>query len=220
MKRVLVLCQRKSGWVYAGEVANENLYKKIENTVVPQINDLVRSLVGDAFTIEYLSSFLDNDGNSKELLTGAIDIEGFLAKDNSLILNDYAHEKIPVSDFIAQNEGVYDVIVLNTCPYINMDYSLIAQLLAPDGVMVYTVYGASGRKGNIRRLQAIPAKFFTLLESQGDDVLLFTKNNTPASAFRRGGTRAAKKTRTAKKQTKRYTKRGTKRRQKRHILKY
>ena len=66
MKRVLVLCQRKSGWVYAGEVANENLYKRIENTVVPQINDLVRSLVGDAFIIEYLSSFSDNDGNSKK----------------------------------------------------------------------------------------------------------------------------------------------------------
>ena len=169
MKKVLVLCQRKSGWLYAGKIDNEDIYKKVENIITPKINQLVRSLVGDDYAINYLSSVEDKNS---DLATGKVGIEGILKNDTFLTFNN---ETIPVSDFIHQHEGSYDLILLNTCPFILMDYNLISQLLAADGLMVFTVYTASGKKGNARRMIDIPSKYFTLADTHGDDVLIYTK---------------------------------------------
>jgi len=173
MKKVLVLCQRKSGWLYAGQIDGEDIYKKIENTVAPKINELIHSLVDDVYEIEYLSSFSD------EHSTGKVDIEGFLTnnKDDYLTLKE--HEKILTRDFIKQNEGNYDIILLNTCPWQQMDFNLISQLLVADGLMVFTAYGASGRKVNVKRMMDIPTKFFTLADTREDEVLIYKKKLSP-----------------------------------------
>ena len=169
--KVLVLCQRKSGWAYAGQMDGEDVYKKIEKTVAPKIDKLVRSLVGDAYEIEYLSSF------TTEHSTGKLDIEGFLKNDTVLTLK--GNKKMAVRDFVEQNAETYDIILLNTCPLQQMDFQLISQLLKADGRMVFTAYSGSGNKVNIRRMIDIPSKFFTLAETQGDEVLIYTKKQTP-----------------------------------------
>lgn len=51
-KKVLVLCQRKRGNLYSGN----GKYIKVEEVVVPKINNLVNSLLGPDYTIEYLSN--------------------------------------------------------------------------------------------------------------------------------------------------------------------
>ena len=209
MKKVLVLCQRKSGWLYAGQIEDEDVYKKIENTVAPKIDELVRSLVGDAYSIEYLSSFTD------EHSTGKLDIEGFLKNDTVLTLK--GNKKMAVRDFVEQNAETYDVILLNTCPFNSMDYKLISQLLAGDGLMIFTAYGGSERKGNVKRMADVPIKFFTLAETLGDEVLIYTKKKmspiktsslkkspsavTPPISYKKGGKRRTKKKRTKKKRT-------------------
>jgi len=209
MKKVLVLCQRKSGWLYAGQIEDEDVYKKIENTVAPKINKLVRSFVGDAYSIEYLSSFTD------EHSTGKLDIEGFLKNDTYLTLN--GNINMAVRDFVEQNEGTYDLIILNTCPFNSMDYKLISQLLAGDGLMIFTAYGGSDRKGNVKRMADVPIKFFTLAETHGDEVLIYTKKKmspiktsslnkspstvTPPISYKKGGKRHTQKRRTQKKRT-------------------
>ena len=169
--KVLVLCQRKSGWAYAGQMDGEDVYKKIEKTVAPKIDKLVRSLIGDEYDIEYLSSFTD------EHSTGKLDIEGFLKNDTVLTLK--GNEKIAVRDFVKQNAETYDIILLNTCPWQQMDFQLISQLLKANGRMVFTAYSGSGRKVNVKRMMDIPTKFFTLADTQGDEVLIYTKKQTP-----------------------------------------
>jgi hypothetical protein len=210
--KVLVLCQRKSGWAYAGQMDGEDVYKKIEKTVAPKIDKVVRSLVGDAYEIEYLSSF------TTEHSTGKLDIEGFLKNDTVLTLK--GNKKMAVRDFVEQNAETYDIILLNTCPLQQMDFQLISQLLKADGRMVFTAYSGSGNKVNIRRMMDIPTKFFTLADTHGDEVLIYTKKQTPdkktsspkkspITPYKKGGRRRTKKRCTRKRRncSLRYSKR-------------
>ena len=120
-KKVLVLCQRKSG------LLNSKGNDKVENKVVPKINDIVKKLIGDNYTIEYLSS-----GN----LEGEVDIEGILNYKKNLILHNENKKVITTEDFITKNKRSYTFIILNTCPYVIMNYSIIYELLSDDGVMI------------------------------------------------------------------------------------
>jgi hypothetical protein len=162
MKKVLVLCQRKSGYDYKK--------RRAENTIVPQIREQVVSLIGDDYEIEYFSSFTENETR------GAVDIEGILQPDEYLILKN--NDKIAVNDFITQNESSYALIFLNTCPFAVMDYKLISQLLAADGLMVFAAYNFSGQNSDIRHRKEVPTKFFTFVREE-NDVLIFTKNKSP-----------------------------------------
>ena len=213
--KVLVLCQRKSGWAYAGQMDNEDVYKKIEKTVAPKIDELVRSLVGEEYEIEYLSSF------TTENSTGKLDIEGFLKNDTVLTLK--GNKKMAVRDFVEQNAETYDIILLNTCPLQQMDFQLISQLLKADGLMVFTAYSGSGNKINIRRMIDIPSKFFTLADTRGDEVLIYKKKQTPykksssspkisqvTPPYKKGGRRRTKKRCTRKRRN--YSLRHSKRR--------
>ena len=163
MKKVLVLCQRKSGFDYEKKI-------KAENTIVPKIRKQVVSLIGDDYEIEYFSSFTENETR------GEVDIEGILQPDEYLILNN--NDKIAVNDFITQNESSYDLIFLNTCPFAVMDYKLISQLLAADGFMVFAAYNFSGRNSDIGHRKEVPTKFFTFVREE-NDALIFRKNKSP-----------------------------------------
>jgi hypothetical protein len=119
-KKVLVLCQRKKS----------NNDKKVEDEVVPKINSIVEILIKTQnYTIEYLSSG-DHEGE--------LDIEGWLEYNKKLTLkNDY---KITTKDFIKNNEKSYNLIILNTCPFKYMNYTIINELLSDDGLLVYSIF--------------------------------------------------------------------------------
>jgi hypothetical protein len=116
-KHVLVLCQRKTGTGVSG---------RVEDTVIRPINDFIKSILSDDVTIEYLT---DKDYQCD----GTADYE--------LKLNQNPENEAAVK-FIREHTGYYSLIILNTCPYINMDYQLIYNLLTPDGMMAFTKYPA------------------------------------------------------------------------------
>ena len=133
IKKVLVLCQRKAGPFYAGK----EVPQKIEEEIAPKINDLVQFLVGPDATIEYLSSL------TGEHAKGNVDIKGELSLTSStpLILNyGKVEEKIRVEDFINRYRGTYALIILNTCPFMFMDFTIIDELLGPTGLIVFSAY--------------------------------------------------------------------------------
>ena len=133
IKKVLVLCQRKAGPFYAGK----EVPQKIEEEIAPKINDLVQFLVGPDTTIEYLSSL------TGEHAKGNVDIKGELSLTSSkpLILNyGKVAEEIRVKDFINRYRGTYALIILNTCPFMFMDFTIIDELLGPTGLIVFSAY--------------------------------------------------------------------------------
>jgi hypothetical protein len=115
-KKVLVLCQRKSGTHYG---------TNIEHEVVPKIKAMAEQIMHTKdFSIEFLS---DQAGHEE----GEVDIKGTLKSGT-----DFS------SQFLSKTkaEGKYDLIVLNTCPFQFMDYKLIHQLLKKDAIMVFAAY--------------------------------------------------------------------------------
>jgi len=133
MKKVLVLCQRKAGPFYAGK----EVPQKIEEEIAPKINDLVQFLVGPDTSIEYLSSL------TGEHAKGKVDIKGELSLTSStpLILNHgKVEEEISVKEFINRYKGTYALIILNTCPFMFMDFTIIDELLVPTGLIVFSAY--------------------------------------------------------------------------------
>jgi hypothetical protein len=124
-KKVLVLCQRKKGIIHYND-------KKVEDEVVPKINSIVEKLIKTKkYTIEYLSS-----GNHE----GELDIEGLLEYNEKLTLKNENDYKITTKDFIKNNEKSYNLIILNTCPFKSMNYTIINELLSDDGLLVYSIF--------------------------------------------------------------------------------
>jgi hypothetical protein len=125
--KVLVLCQRKTG-----DPHNSKDYQTVKEDIVPKINILVDALLQHKpHTIEYLSSL---EGDHKE---GTVDIKGFLQADSTLT---FETKTLSTRDFVDENEGTYALILLNTCPFMFMDFDLIYQLLAADGLMVFSAF--------------------------------------------------------------------------------
>ena len=108
--RVLVLCQRKSG-IHG--------VRDVSDTVVPMINEYVESHFGDDSVIEYLSDVppIDDDG-----------------VDYRFSLNRRAGNHAAAT-FIEDHTQYYSLIILNTCPIMLMDFTIIHQLLASNGLM-------------------------------------------------------------------------------------
>ena len=113
-KKVLVLCQRKTG--LAGSVNSYN----VADIIVPKINLLINSLFGnDDISIIYMS-----DINEKE---GTVDI------------NCNLNGKTECSrTFILENKNSFDLIILQTCPLSLMKYSILHSLLKPNGMLGVT----------------------------------------------------------------------------------
>jgi hypothetical protein len=127
-KHVLVLCQRKTGT----GVSATGVLGRVEEMVVPKINDFVKSKLGDDVSIEYLT----DGGGQKD----ADDNTDGTADHNHKLIKNSGVDKIDT--FIREHTGYYSLIILNTCPYISMDYQLIYDLLTPDGMMAFTKYPA------------------------------------------------------------------------------
>jgi len=184
-KKVLVLCQRKKGII---DYDN----KKVEDKVVPEINSIVERLIKTKiYTIEYLSS-----GDHK----GELDIEGLLEYNTKLTLKNENNYKITTEDFIEKNKKSYKLIILNTCPFNIMNYTIINELLSDDGLLVYSIFPLDfvTMENNISLIKSIvyneSANKLFIFDKISDGVFIYKKKRIP------GGT---KKTRNCKKRARR-----------------
>ena len=109
-KKVLVLCQRKTGKCTTPSEFN------VEDKIVPQINSFVSILFPkDTVVIEYLT-----DG-----IAGAKNCDA-----------DYCIELAGSDgeDFLKRHPQYYDVVILNTCPLPLMIFSMIHKILNNNGL--------------------------------------------------------------------------------------
>jgi hypothetical protein len=129
LNKVLVLCQRKKGLLYTNEGT-----KNVKEIIVPKISNIVPKILGTdkEYSIEYLS----NNVNKEE-----VDILGELNLKNKFTQN-----------FLTNNKNSYSLIILNTCPFILINYQIIHELLRDDGHMVFSIYpkNVNNRISNIQ----------------------------------------------------------------------
>ncbi len=174
--KVLVLCQRKAGLI--------NGLQRVEKKTVPLINYFIKTLFAgdddDDYKIEYLSAL-----ESSNTVDDRVDIEGVLslknASTNYLTLKNEGDKQILASDFIRQNEGTYQLIILNTCPFQSMDFDIIYKLLSPDGLMVFSSFPNNPSSNFSKTVNEITRieKLFTLDE----DLVSYIKTTTSFMVF-------------------------------------
>jgi hypothetical protein len=151
-KKVLVLCQRKTGYL-------ESTPKRVEELITPKLETLVKNILKtEDYTIEYLS---DKKGYEE----GDVDILGSLKIKKT---DDFT------SDFLSKNKKSYSLIILNTCPFPYMPYPVIYKLLADDGLMVFSSYP---NPANIKEPDLyIPSiDVFSNITTEDMDVVLYKK---------------------------------------------
>jgi len=121
-KKVLVLCQRKAGL--------DSLGANVKDTIVPKIMAIAPQILGDSdFSVEYMSDcrgFSDSDCD--------VDYKMTLGSQES-------------AEFIGNNKGTYALIILNTCPFVQMNYGLIHELLEPGGKMLFSIFPKDSFEG-------------------------------------------------------------------------
>lgn len=117
-KKVLVLCQRKTGKRHP---FSPNDKKTVEETVTPIINGYIDTLMGTNTTnttIIYLTKITSEH-------PGTADYDCLLRQRDSPC----------ATNFIAEHGNSFDLIILQTCPFIYFDYDIIHSLLKPDGYL-------------------------------------------------------------------------------------
>lgn len=164
-KEVLVLCQRKSGKVDSTRYSSNN----VEELIVPRINEIVQEQLGSDTNIKYLTDM-------KGTMDGSADY--------NFSLNSY---NLEAKEFISNHIGFYSLIILNTCPFIFMDFKIIYDLLKPGGIMSFTTFPNTG---NIFLPEEIITKIEGLFENIGNN--LYRKKQSAGS--RRRKTRKNKRT--------------------------
>jgi hypothetical protein len=117
-KEVLVLCQRKSGKVDSRRYSSNN----VEELIIPRINEIVQEQLGSDTNIKYLTDM-------KGTMDGSADY--------NLTLNSY---NLEAKEFISNHIGFYSLIILNTCPFIFIDFKIIYDLLKPGGIMSFNTF--------------------------------------------------------------------------------
>jgi len=117
-KEVLVLCQRKSGKIESRLYSSND----VEELIIPRINEIVQEQLGSDTNIKYLSD-----------MKGTIDGSA----DYKFSLDSYNPE---AREFISTHIGFYSLIILNTCPFLYMDFKIIYDLLKPGGIMSFNTF--------------------------------------------------------------------------------
>ena len=160
-KKVLVLCQRKTGRTSTGSL--------VEKTITPEINKHIYKLMGENTTIIYLTSIThDNPGTA----------------DYDCILQSGSNSPC-TTDFISEHgTNSFDLIILQTCPFRFFDYDLIHILLKPDGYLGLMVVPNNWNKEPMNTTKQlifdrIQSKNF-VLHSESPEIILFKKGTQSA----------------------------------------
>ena len=132
---VLILCQRKTGVTFESNKYN------VEDTIVPQIENMVHEILGDNVEIKYLTHINGSSGTA----------------DFDLLLDNKSADSI---SFIEEHTNKYSMIVLNTCPFMFMDLQIIHNLLKPDGILVLSSFSALREGSNIKNIHKDLRPFF------------------------------------------------------------
>jgi hypothetical protein len=154
-KRFLILCQRKSS-----TLANDK--DDVEQTV-DAINTYVGANFGEDVDIEYLTTHEQHPG-------GRANISNYSA-DYKFALNDNSEAK----QFVENNAGMYDGIILNTCAVNYMNYDMIAKLLKSGGFLLIKTFAPEDTDGekNLKKVAFLPItlknikQFFTQQNGYG-----------------------------------------------------
>jgi hypothetical protein len=154
-KKVLVLCQRKTGLTSTGSL--------VEKTITPEINKHIYKLMGTNTTIIYLTKITTEN-------PGTADYDCLLQRDSPCTTN-----------FIAEHGNSFDLIILQTCPFIYIHYDVIHSLLKPDGYLGLMVVPNNWNKEPMNTTKQlifdrIQSKNFVLHTDRPDtDIILFKK---------------------------------------------
>lgn len=103
--RVLILCQRKSSTLLKDK---DNVDKTVES-----INTYMEDNLGEVVDIEYLTTHAHHPDHSVDETNYDADYK-FSLNNNREAIN-----------FVAKHKGVYDGIILNTCPLNYLNYDMI-----------------------------------------------------------------------------------------------
>lgn len=142
--RVLILCQRKSSTLPHD--------KDYVDKTVESINTYMGENFGEDVDIDYLTTSLDHPDNRVNET------------------NYYANYKFSLNNnreaikFVAKHKGVYDGIILNTCPLNNLNYAMIEALLKPGGFLLLKTFNENDETGEIglEEITILPSTLKTL----------------------------------------------------------
>ena len=162
-KKVLVLCQRKTGKRYPFSPDDK---ETVEETVTPIINGYIDTLMGTNTTIIYLTKITTEN-------PGTADYDCLLQRDSPCTTN-----------FIAEHGNSFDLIILQTCPFIYIHYDVIHSLLKPDGYLGLMVVPNNWNKEPMNTTKQlifdrIQSKNF-VLHSKSPEIILFKKGTQSA----------------------------------------
>ena len=155
-KRILVLCQRKSSLI-PQDVQNVA-------TVVNNLETYIKTHFGENATIEYLTH------HARETHTNYADHMFPLSRDEILFgVGEIHTNNMEKLNTFLDTKNKYDVIILNTCPLIWLDFNMIHELLKSGGILVVKEFGKSNPTGerdddkiiNISVRGDVPADLFT-----------------------------------------------------------
>jgi hypothetical protein len=136
-KSVLVLCQRKEG---VGTDYRVLVHEKLIPTLEALIKTFLRKMMGnDDTTIEYMAPLNTFSAHSEQF--DKVDF------DMSLKTKDPSTEQ-----FCKEHLEFYDLIVMQTCPWVDMDLQLVGSILKKGGYVLCTAVQHDGMIDNMDEL--------------------------------------------------------------------
>jgi hypothetical protein len=143
-QRVLILCQRKSSTLPQDK-------DEVDKTI-DSINTYMGENFGEDVDIEYLTSHADHPDFSVNETNYYADYK-FSLNNNREAIN-----------FVAKHKGVYDGIILNTCPLNYLNYAMIYALLKSDGFLLLKTFDEKDETGEIglEEIDILPSTLKTL----------------------------------------------------------
>jgi len=142
--RVLILCQRKSSTLPHD--------KDDVDKTVDYINTYMGDNLGEVVDIEYLTTHAHHPDHSVDETNYDADYK-FSLNNNREAIN-----------FVAKHKGVYDGIILNTCPLNYLNYAMIYALLKSDGFLLLKTFDENDETGELglEEITILPSTLKTL----------------------------------------------------------
>jgi hypothetical protein len=139
VKKVLIMCQRKLSSIDRGVVRR----------TVTHIKNYINKLPhGVHNKIEYLTSLERHHEIPKSrmitryLNNKRMPVETPHYADHRVLLDNY-DENTDATAFVNDHKKAYDFIILNTCPFRNVSYEKINELLKDDGLLIMKAFSSS-----------------------------------------------------------------------------